>query len=362
MLNIAHLSPAYFSPDSYVGGGERYVDYIAQALQGIEGITQTIFSTGPDDQLFSRHGIPFRVLRNESPHAGMTNAFSSALWNELSNFDLVHIHQCLTLFGAYSTAIVRSKRIPIVGTDLGGGEDSLMMKGRCIELMSGVVSISRYAHNLTAGFYHGPHEILIGPIDTDRFIPAQQPALSHQRALCVSRILPHKGIDRILAALPPDFSLVIAGRVYHEPYYDLLRRMAEGKDVTFILDADDDKLLDLYHSSSIFIQASTAKDIYGTNVAKPELMGLTTLEAMSCGLPVIVSDAGSLPELVPDPRFGRVFSGVDHLASILHEVSCGAWPNSNASNLARMHAVAHHGFLAIGTRLAAFYRSVLAQN
>src|SRR5688572_30147906 len=98
-LRIAHLSPAYFSPNSYVGGGERYVDYLAQSLQTVPGFDQVIFSIGPDDQLFLRNGIPVRVLKNESSHAGMTNALSTALWRELSGFDLVHIHQCLTLFG-----------------------------------------------------------------------------------------------------------------------------------------------------------------------------------------------------------------------------------------------------------------------
>uniref|UniRef100_UPI0019547CC0 hypothetical protein n=1 Tax=Stenotrophomonas maltophilia TaxID=40324 RepID=UPI0019547CC0 len=32
-LRVAHLNPAYFSPDSYVGDGERYVDYLMQSLQ-----------------------------------------------------------------------------------------------------------------------------------------------------------------------------------------------------------------------------------------------------------------------------------------------------------------------------------------
>ena len=58
------------------------------------------------------------------------DAFSTALWRELDGFDLVHVHQSLTVFGAYALAIVRSLGIPAVGTDLGGGTNPLMLDRR----------------------------------------------------------------------------------------------------------------------------------------------------------------------------------------------------------------------------------------
>jgi glycosyltransferase involved in cell wall biosynthesis len=361
-LRIAHLTPAYFSPDSYVGGGERYVDYIVNALRGVGKFEQCVFSLGAEDRLFERDGIPVRVLRNESSLPEPTDAFSAALWRELPGFDLVHVHQCLTLFGAYSTAIVRSLRIPAVGTELGGGESPLMLHGRGIELLDGVISISQYAHSLLGKFFSGPHEVLIGPVDTDRFAPTTKEVRNPSMVLCVSRVMPHKGIDRIIGALPSELSLTVVGHVYHEPYYELLRQMAKGKNVRFILDADDETLLDLYRTSGLFVQASTARDIYGNTVAKSELMGLTTLEAMACGLPVVVSDTGSLPELVSDSRFGRIFSGEEELGAILRSFSSGAWPEANAGGLARSHVVKAHGLSTIARRLAAFYTAVIAAH
>jgi glycosyltransferase involved in cell wall biosynthesis len=360
-LRVAHLTPAYFSPDSIVGGGERYVYYLAQSLRVAGGFEQCVFAMGAEDRLFEHDGIPVRVLRNESPLPGAMNAFSAALWRELCGFDIVHVHQSLTLFGAYTIAIVCSLGIPTVGTDLGGGDNGLMLRGRGLELLDGVLSISRYAHNLIAGFFSGRHEVLMGPVDTDRFLPAADVAGDRRTVLCVSRIMPHKGIDRVIAALPPGLRLIVAGRVHHDSYYELLRRMAEGKDVRFVHDADDTALLELYQSAGLFVQASTSQDVYGTAVAKPELMGLTTLEAMACGLPAAVSDTGSLPELVPDPRFGRIFSGHDDLTAILRDVVEGTWPGSDAAALARAHVVGEHGMRTIGRRLAAFYLAVSAR-
>ncbi len=360
-LRVAHLTPAYFSPDSTVGGGERYVYYVAQALRRVGGFRQSVFAVGGRELLFQHDGIPVHVLRNESGRPGAMDAFSGAVWQELSGFDLVHVHQSLTLFGAYSTAIVRSLGLPAIGTDHGGGENALMLQGSGMELLDAIVSLSDYARKLIDSFFHGPHEVLIGPIDTDRFCPDPTVARDRRAVLCVSRIMPHKGIDRVIAALPRGLRLVVVGHVYHPEYYDLLRRMAAGKDVTFVHDADDAALLGHFRTAGLFVQASTARDIYGNVVPKPELMGLTTLEAMACGLPVLVADTASLPELVPDRRFGRVFANNAELAGILGEFSRGDWPVPDAASLARRHAVESHGMDVIGARLAALYRRVAAR-
>ncbi len=359
MIRVAHLTPAYFGEESYVGGGERYVDYIVRALSRTGQVRQCVFALGPKDQLFERENIPVRILKNESILSGQPNSFSSSIWQELRGFDLVHIHQSLTVFGVYAAAITRSLGISSIGTDLGGGNDDLMLRGRGLELLDGVVSISQYAASLLGKFFTGPHEVLVGPVDTEKFSPASNFLRQNRRLLCVSRILPHKGIDRIISALPEGLSLTIVGRVYHDEYYNLLLKLAQNKDVRFVIDANDEILVDLYRTSGLFIQASTTRDIYGNLVSKSELMGLTTLEAMSCGLPVVVSSAGSLPELVPDARFGRVFESEDELRSILLDYSNGHWPGSDVEALARLHVVSTHGMDVIGRRLLDFYNKIL---
>ena len=361
-LRVAHLTPAYFAPESMVGGGERYVYYLAQALRRVGGFEQLILAMGPAERSFRLDDIPVRVLCNESPVPNAMAACTSELWQALRGIDLVHIHQSLTVFGAYATAIARSLGIPAIGTDLGGGENVLMLAGGGLRLLDGVVSISRFAHDLIAGACDGPHAVLVGPVDTDHFAPAPQGARDRRLVLCVSRIMPHKGIDRVIAALPDGLRLIVAGRIYHEPYYRLLQDMAQGKDVQFVHDADDAALLDLYRRAGLFVQASTARDIYGTPIVKPELMGLTTLEALACGLPAAVSDTASLPELVPDLRFGRVFADDADLAAILLDVRHALWPAPEAGALARAHVLRHHGMAAIGQDLAALYRQVVARR
>jgi glycosyltransferase involved in cell wall biosynthesis len=360
-LRVAQLTPTYFSDASVVGGGERYVHNLARALGTVDAIETSILAMGPDSQDLAIDGVPMRLMKRlPQANAHAMEALSAELWTALDGIDLVHIHQSLTFFGAVATAIVRSRGIACIGTDLGGGADRLMLAGHGLELLDGVLSISAFAKSLIDNAFSGPSVVMIGPIDTDIFAPAPGIERDPRLVLCVGRILPHKGIDRIIGALPPGLRLVVAGRVYHEPYHALLREMAAGKDVTFVHDADDAALLALYRRAGVLVQASTARDVYGTLIEKSELMGLTTLEAMACGLPVVVSDTGSLPELVPDPRFGRVFADDAALAAILREVEAGIWPAAGAGAAARMHVVAEHGMAPIGVRLAGFYRAVHA--
>ncbi len=359
-LRIAHLTPTFFSEASVIGGGERYVDNLVRALATQDGFAQEVVTLGPAPDTRATAHATLRILPADNPAAGPMDRVSAALADAIRGCDLVHIHQSLTTFGAWCTALARSAGVPALGTDLGGGADPLMLHRGGLELLDGVVSISDFAHRLLGGAFTGRAEVMIGPVDTDAFAPDPAVARDPRMVLCVGRILPHKGVDRIIDALPPDLTLVVVGRVYDEAYHALLLDRAQGRDVRFVHDADDAALLGFYRRAAILVQASTARDVYGRAIEKPELMGLTTLEAMACGLPAIVSDAGSLPELVPDPRFGRVFSTRDDLAALLGAVAEGRWPDPDAASLARNHVVATHGMAAIGGRLAAFYRAVHA--
>jgi glycosyltransferase involved in cell wall biosynthesis len=357
-LRVLHASPTWFSPQSVVGGGERWVDNVIAALSaGAPEIEQAMVASGSQAGLMLRGESLIRILPNERLEPSPMNAVSSLIWNEFDGFDLIHIHQCLTDFAAYASCVAASLGKTVVLTDLGGGASPIMLQGG-LAMADGIVSISSYAHSSIAPLVRVPTTVMTGPVDTDIYcpplIPAREPAV-----VCVGRIMPHKGIDRIIRALPPGLKLRVAGHVYNEEYRALLVRLAEGKDVEFVFDASDRSLVSIYQKSTLFVQASCFKDVYGNVAAKTELMGLATLEAMACGLPVIVSsDGGSLPELVTDPRFGMVFKDERELGGMLRQHQTGDWPSADAATAVRAHAVSTCGLTVYGRRLADFYAKV----
>jgi glycosyltransferase involved in cell wall biosynthesis len=114
--------------------------------------------------------------------------------------------------------------------------------------------------------------------------------------ISVSTIQPRKNFQMLIRAFKPiaaqwPHNLVIAGGkgwLYDEVLAEVGRQGLDGR-VLFTGFVDDADLPALYSEASLFLFAS----LY-------EGFGLTPLEAMACGVPVVVSNASCLPEVVGD--------------------------------------------------------------
>src|SRR5439155_18003782 len=137
------------------------------------------------------------------------------------------------------------------------------------------------------------------------------------------RLLPHKGIDCLIEALPRGMPLVVCGRHSHKDYSWLLshRAITQEKDVTFVGDADDEAIRDLYRRSWATILPSVYQDCFGGSHVAPELMGLTLLESMACGTPAVCSRVGAMPEFVRDGEDGFVYDDPGQLTERLVRLS-----------------------------------------
>lgn len=195
-MHIVHISPTYFSPDSVVGGGEKYVQYMCKALsvagakQG-ESIRSTIISFGDkrqtmtlteDTRLIVELGRPWD---RESLHAD-----SVALM--VDDADIVFVHQCLTSFGLFIAAHARRCGKMVIGMDHGGGEDEIVHRAEIVsQLFDFILVYSSFAARALANL---ACEIKIarGPVDETYYFPKAF-ARDDKHAVALGRLLPHKG-------------------------------------------------------------------------------------------------------------------------------------------------------------------------
>jgi glycosyltransferase involved in cell wall biosynthesis len=332
---VLHISPVMFGEDGYWGGGERYPLELARAQA--ELVPVRLLAFGRRSQRRRVGKLELVVVAPRARYRGSDlNPVSRAIAREIARSEVVHVHQFHTFLTDASLIAGAGLRRPVYVTDHGGWGPNL---GRLLprrRLIAGLLAVSGYSASLFPDLA-GRSSVIYGGVDVQRFRPADGP---RRGVVFVGRLLPHKGVDVLIDAIDPDLPLQVYGRPYDERYAAELRSLARGKDVTFHERADDDQIVRAYQSARAVVLPTVLRSRYGPSSQKAELFGLTQVEAMACGTPVVCSDIGPLPEVAVDGRTGYVVPAGD--AAALRErlrVLCeddGVWERMSAGALERV--------------------------
>ena len=303
-MKVLHISPTYFSNQSFIGGGERYAYELAKAMAQKEEVVFLSFANEPSEQregaLFVEH-IQRSVFLGS--HSLGANPFSSRFMKWIRWADVIHCYQVHTINTDMAVILGKMLGKKVFVTDLGGGDKfALSYHLPILKRVNAFLLISEYSKRLweRTPLKSRPEslQVIYGGVDTEKFCPAN--GTKNRQALFVGRILPHKGIDYLIEAVDRTWALDVVGKVYHEQYFDLLKAKSKDKAVRFHVGIGDEKLVEKYRESLVTVLPSVYEDCYGGRTVVPELLGLTVLESMACGTPVIVTEVGSLPEIVED--------------------------------------------------------------
>jgi glycosyltransferase involved in cell wall biosynthesis len=357
---VAYLTAQYFDERSYLDEGERYPLNLAQgvveASRGACEVEIISFGDAPScRRLFP--GVTSRVLTAAARPRNPLDAVSWELPEAFSNADLIHIHQAYTRCSEMGLLVAKQQRKPICVTDHGGFSSPLGAQLGSLELADRIICYSQFGASLYRT--QTPIVLIKGGVDATMYAPpARRPP--RDRVLYVGRLLPHKGVDQLIEALPPDLPLTICGRCYHAGFYQRLRELARGKRVEFIVDADDETIRQLYCRAWVNVLPSVYQDCYGATYLAPELMGFTLLEAMACGTPVICSRVAAMPEFVRDGETGFVFDDRDQLTELLRRMSENPSLVETMGRQARMAVEQEFDLKVAGAKLWAVYEALIS--
>jgi glycosyltransferase involved in cell wall biosynthesis len=302
---IVHITPALFGNDGVFGGAERYSFELARNMARVA--PTTLVSFGVESRRFTTpEGLAVHVLgpawhvrgqRFNPVHPGFVRAVAGA--------DIIHCHQPHTLASELAALFSRTTRRRVFASDLGGGGWGFSSRLNTDSWFHGHLHISNYSR-LVAGHAGRPGaNVIYGGVDTTLFSP-DTAVPKEPLVVFVGRLMPHKGVNDLIDALPAGLTLELIGRPYDERYQADLRHRAAGKLVVFRHDCDDAEIVRAYRRACCVVLPSVYRDCYGHESKVPELLGQTLLEGMACGIPAICTDVASMPEVVVDGVTGFV--------------------------------------------------------
>jgi glycosyltransferase involved in cell wall biosynthesis len=252
-------------------------------------------------------------LRSEPWRALLVPGFLAAQWRALvrvlrsESWDVLHAHWTLPqgIVGASAMAFHRGRKPRLIIT--AHGSDVLRLRGwfwdalnrHALSAADAVTVVGPELEDRVLGLGVPREHLCHLPMGVDvanRFLPGTPHESPGARILFVGRLVPEKGADLAIRALPavlesyPDAQLEIVGdgpeRGRLENSAKLLNVSAR---VSFVGALPADALPPKYRAATLCVVPS-----------RSEGFGLVAIEAMACGCPVVVSDLPSLKKTAMD--------------------------------------------------------------
>lgn len=308
-MKIAQVAPLIESiPPPLYGGTERVVSHLVEELVR-QGYDITLFASG--DSSTSATLVPCceRALRHDPRVADPIPHYMLMLdrvRRRAAEFDVIHFHIDVLHFPLFHDLAYRTV------TTLHGRQDLADLQRFYREFREmPLVSISDQQREPMSGGMNWMGTVYHGfPIDLYRY----NPVVRDDYLAFLGRICPEKGVDRVIEiARRTGMKLKIAAKIdrVDQAYFESqIRPLLNDPLIEFVGEIDDTE-------KSAFL--GDARGLLFP-IDWPEPFGLTMIEAMACGTPVVAYRRGSVPEVVEHGLTGFIVDTIDEAVSAVHRL------------------------------------------
>lgn len=301
-MRIAMLAPiAWRVPPRHYGPWERVVALLTEGLVA-RGLDVTLFATGDSLTRARLVGVcPRPYAEDPTIDAKVWECLHiAAVFERAAEFDLIHNH-----FDFLPLSYSRLVSTPVVTTIHGFSSERIVPVYEKYNHYGYYVAISNADRHprldYIATVYHG--------IALDEFALCLEP---QDYLLFFGRIHPEKGTaEAIEVARRAGRKLVIAGIVQDQAYFE--RAVAphlDGERVRYIGSVGPAQRSALLGGASALLHL----------ISFAEPFGLSMVEAMACGTPVIAYGRGAVPEVVQHGATGFIVSTMDEAVAAVARV------------------------------------------
>jgi glycosyltransferase involved in cell wall biosynthesis len=207
--------------------------------------------------------------------------------------------------------------------------------------------------------FRGPAAVVGNGVDTDLFSPGETPReqmAGGERSFRIGyagRLVEEKGLDVLceaVASLPAPRQLILAGEG------PLLRKSLKLPFVHWAGNVTREELPAFYRGIDVLVLPSR------TTSRWKEQFGRVLVEAQACGIPVVGSSSGAIPEVIGDA--GLVFpeGNAAYLAVALQRLKADADLRRSLALKGRERACELYGWDAIAARMHQIYRGVMSRR
>lgn len=403
-LRIALLG---YRSHPFVGGQGIYLKYLSRALRAMGHHVEVI--SGPpypelDDGIslikvpsldLYAHENHVRALR---PHHLLSFTDSFEWWSMLSGgfpepytfgrrvvkalaacqYDIIHDNQSLSygllalqksgvcVVSTIHHPIHRDRDIALAAAAKWGDRllikrwySFLSMQEKVVRELNHVITVSRSSQSDIATYFSRTGErtpVIPNGIDVEVFSPRPDIArIPYRMITTASSDQPLKGLQFLLqatAALREKFPAIhcrVIGKLQDKgETQQQLERLDLGDKVSFVSGISTEELVKEYAQASLFVCPS----LY-------EGFGLPLGEAMACGLPVVSSDGGALPEVAGKVGTLVPAANAEALASAIDEIFSQPQTIASRGSQCRQHIIDNFSWSKVARDLSTYYQRIL---